>query len=112
MLWLSLFHHPGFQAMPGSTAQMRQPRPAAPPSTVRSAAAARPITGTQQPAPTGQRMPGVGVMPGQVRPNMPTAQPQRPSYKYTTAVRNPPTQATVPAQQVQQVDVKNVLSNL
>jgi len=93
----------GFQAMPGS--QMRQPRPAGPPGVpagIRSAA--RPITGQQPGVPpaAAQRVPT--VMPGQIRPNMPGApQQQRPSYKYTTAVRNPPTQAAVPQQAVPQV---------
>jgi len=93
----------GFQAMPGS--QMRQPRPAGPPGAaagIRSAA--RPITGQQPgvPVAAAQRVPT--VMPGQIRPNMPGApQQQRPSYKYTTAVRNPPTQAAVPQQAVPQV---------
>lgn len=95
----------GFQAMPGG-AQMRQPRPAqAAPNPAGVRTAARPITG-QQPgagaaAAAGQRIPT--GMPG-LRPNMPQAQQQaRPSYKYTTAVRNQPAQGAVPPQQVQQV---------
>lgn len=97
----------GFQTMPGG-AHMRQTRPAMPQNPAAVRTAARPITG-QQPvqATAAQRVPQ--VMPGQVQPNMPGApQQQRPSYKYTTAVRNPPTQAAVPQQAVQQVAAQAV----
>lgn len=78
----------GLQAYPGGS-QIRSARPASQPQ-VRAAVSARPITG-QQPTP-GQRM----GMPSQVARAGPPMQP-RPSYKYTATMRNPPTQAQVPA---------------
>lgn len=79
----------GFQTMPGS-AQMRQPRPSQQP--IRAAVNARPIT---------------GVAAGQVgRPNagaVPSGAQPRPSFKYTSTMRNPPAQAAMPNQASQQV---------
>jgi len=80
----------GFQTMP-SGPQMRPNRPTGQTS-VRNTMNARPITG-QSGAPAQQRMPVSSQVPGR-----PPAQPQppvppqtnRPNYKFTTQIRNPP----------------------
>lgn len=84
----------GFQAIPGGS-QMRQARPTSQ-QQVRAAVNARPITG-QQPTP-GQRM----GMPGPMGRPGPPMQP-RPGFKYTTTMRNPPSQAQVPPHAAAQV---------
>lgn len=76
-----------------TSAPIRQVRPTAQ-QQVRATVNARPITGQQQAA--AQRMTGVpnaGMRPATAAAaaGMPTAQGPRPTYKYTPAMRNPPT---------------------
>lgn len=103
---------PGVMTMAtAQAAQMRQARPQMPQQPVRAAnMSARPITGGQQPlGPVPQQraatvLPSAMGMPqmGQAMP-MPQMGP-RPSFKYNTAMRNPP--QNIPQQSVPQVPMQ------